>query len=88
MLPAMSLTSFGGPDVMPETKLKLLHDQFPCHPLELCELNPSQVFPLTVPEEFLVGLAHNDDATFWGCKRLSVKVHTRQRRAALAVDGA
>jgi hypothetical protein len=23
-----------------------------------------------------------------GCKRLSVKVHTRQRRAALAVDGA
>ena len=64
----MGLTSFMGPDVMPETKLKLLHDKLPSHPLELYELNPSQVFPLTVAEEFLVGLAHNDDATLFGHK--------------------
>jgi hypothetical protein len=69
MLPAVGLTTFRGSYVVTKTKLELLHDQILCHPLELCKLNPSLVFQLTVAKEFLVGFTHDYDLVFLGNKR-------------------
>jgi hypothetical protein len=69
MLPAVGLTTLLGSHVVTKTKLKLLHDQILCHPLELCKLNPSQVLHLTVAKEFLVGFTHDYDLVFFGNKR-------------------
>ena len=78
MLPAVSLASLGGSDVVSETKLKLFEHQISGDPLEFCKFNPSQVFHLTVSEKFLVGFADHYNSVLLGNERTVDKILGRR----------